>query len=129
MGNKYLDILTQTVRHTRHGVSETGAVSIEIIVGDQSSNADAPAEVVDFSRGGFRLRWGAALQKGEPLEFRCTDHSSELSLALPGTVRWCRELADKRFEAGVQFEQEIDYEHLGQLFIAGFLSAEEAAAH
>ena len=126
MTNKYLAVLTQVVRHPRHSVHETETVSIEVAKGQDAPDTNAPLEIVDFSRGGFRLIWGNPLQKSESIALRFTDHSSGLSLDLPGIVRWARCIDGDLYEGGVQFDDEIDYEQLGALFIAGFLSTDEA---
>ena len=129
MSNKYLEILTRVVRHPRHLVQDAEQVVIGIERAQQMAADDAEVEVLDFSRGGCRLRWRHALQKNEPIVLRVTDSSNGLSLEIAGTIRWSRSAGERTYEAGCQFDRELDYEHLGQLFIAGFLSTEEVAAH
>ena len=128
MSNKYLDILTRIVRHPRHPVQESGTIAITIQRAKPMSEAVAAPEVIDLSRGGCRLRWSERLQKSEPITFCFADTANGLTLELPATVRWCRECNGDQFESGCQFDQEIDYEQLGELFLAGFLSTEEVAA-
>ena len=128
MSNKYLDILTQIVRHPRHPVQESGTIAITIQRAKPTPNAVGVPEILDFSRGGCRLRWSERLQKSEPITFCIADTANGMTLELPATVRWCREVDGEQFESGCQFDQEIDYEQLGELFLAGFLSTEEVAA-
>lgn len=129
MSNKYLDILTQVVRNPRHAIGQSHSVRIEIERA-QPSPADSPVaapEVLDFSRGGCRLRLTAELRKNEPLVLRIADGNSGLALELLATVRWSH-AAGEQFEAGCQFDNAVDFEELGELFLAGFLSPEVVAA-
>ena len=128
MTNKYLDILTQVVRHPRHPVDNAGGVRIELQRAQKSSGEGDAPQVVDFSRGGCRVQWESQLSKDEPVVLTITDVANGLALELPATVRWSKPLEDSRHESGVQFDNLVDYEHLGELFLAGFLSAEEAVA-
>ena len=127
MSNRYLEILTQIVRHPRHLVQGSDHLVIEVERAQPLADAAEQPDVMDFSRGGCRLRWSSQLNKNEPIVLRISDTSSGLALELPGTVRWSRDLEDGRTEAGCQFDQEVDYEYLGELFIAGFLSMEEVS--
>ena len=128
MSNKYLEILTHVVRHPRHVVQGGATVVVSIERAQPVPTATSQPEVIDFSRGGCRFRWKHELQKNEPIVLRVTDNSSGISLEAAGTVRWCRVSKDEHYEIGCQFDQELNYEHLGELFIAGFLSTEEVAA-
>ena len=128
MSNKYLDILTQIVRHPRHPVQESGAIAITVEAPNSGSEATDAPEIVDLSRGGCRLRWNQPLEKNGPITLCIADTGNGLKLQMPATVRWCRKIDGQQFESGCQFDQEIDYEQLGELFLAGFLSTEEVAA-
>ena len=127
MSNKYLEILTQVVRHPRHLVSDPRQIVVDVERAQPLADSEVHPDIMDFSRGGCRLRWSTQLQKNEPIVLRIIDRASSLSLELPGTIRWSRAVEDGQFEAGCQFDQEVDYEYLGELFIAGFLSTEELA--
>lgn len=126
MSNKYLAVLTQIVRQPRHLVHETDMVTIEVAGKPLADKTSRVPEIIDFSRGGFRLKWDHPLRQGDPITLQFTDHSNGLSLQLPGTIRWVRDANGDCYDAGVQFDNEIDYEQLGELFIAGFLSTDEA---
>ena len=125
MSNKYLDVLTQIVRQPRHFVQDAKNLTIGIMRSASLKSGESAPEIIDFSRGGFRFRSEEPVQESETIVLRLADEANGLSLELPGTVRWTRDLTDNRHEAGVQFESEIDYEELGDLFIAGFLSTDE----
>ena len=128
MSNKYLEALTRIVRHPRHASTGESTLRVEIERAQPlSSEADEP-EVIDFSRGGCRLRWTVPLRQHEPIVIKIVDVSSGLSLELPGTIRWSRDEDDGVYAAGCKFDSDVDYEHLGELFLAGFLATEEVGA-
>jgi hypothetical protein len=126
MSNSYLNLLTQIVRHPRHLATGEPQLQCEVLRLDGLPWSDEPPALLDFSRGGCCLRWQIRLEKGELIAVRLRDELSGLCLELPATVRWVRVEEEGGFTAGCQFEREVDYELLGELFLAGFLSTEEA---
>ncbi len=128
MSNKYLDILTQVVRKPRHAANSEATLRVELLSGGETFVDDDAPQIVDFSRGGCKLRWNDGLPPGEPIVIRLCDRANGLSLEIPARVRWSRPTPPGSFWAGCRFDRELDYEQLGELFLAGFLSTEEVPA-
>ncbi len=126
MSNKYLSMLTQVVRQPRHLASGAPQLSCEVLRFDGLPWSAARPQILDFSRGGCCVRWQVRLEKHEQIVVRLCDELNGLCLELPATVRWVRIDEDGDYTMGCQFEREVDYELLGELFLAGFLSTEEA---
>lgn len=126
MGNNYLNLLTQIVRQPRHLASGEPQLTCEVLRLDGQPWSDARPQLVDFSRGGCCVRWAIRLSKGEQIGLRLCDELSGLALELSAAVRWIRVEDRGGCMAGCQFDREVDYEQLGELFLAGFLSTEEA---
>jgi hypothetical protein len=125
MGNKYLNLLTQVVRHPRHLASGEPILQCRVRRRDGLLCGESLPQLLDFSRGGCCLRWSVQLEKFESIVVQLCDDLNGLSLDLPATVRWVR-CDDGDYTAGCQFTEEVDYELLGELFLSGFLSMEEA---
>jgi hypothetical protein len=126
MGNKYFNLLTQIVRQPRHLASGEPQLVCEVLRLDGRPWSAEPPQILDFSRGGCCLRWAIRLEKLEQIALRLRDDVSGLALEIPATVRWVRVDEEGGFTAGCQFERDVDYELLGELFLAGFLSTEES---
>jgi hypothetical protein len=126
MGNQYLSLLTHIVRHPRHLASGEAQLTCEVLRLDGLPWSDTPPRLVDFSRGGCCLQWQIRLAKNEQVAIKLCDENSGLSLELSARVRWVRVDEAGTFTAGCQFDREVDYELLGELFLSGFLSTEEA---
>jgi len=125
MSRQHFELLARIVRHPRHLVNDIDHVLIEMECARPSAGHVSYPDVIDFSRGGCRLRGDFSVEKHDALVVRITDTSNGLSLELPASVRWSRSAEGGAREAGCQFEEVIDYELLGELFLAGFLSTEE----
>lgn len=125
MSNKYLSLLTQIVRQPRHLATGESQLQCEVLRRDGKPWCTTRPELLDFSRGGCCIAWRVPLEKLETVVVRLCDEVSGLAFELPATVRWVRS-EDEGYIAGCQFDQEVDYEVLGELFLAGFLSTEEA---
>lgn len=125
MSKRYLDILTQVVRKPRHAATGEATLRVELLRGDETFVDDDAPQIVDFSRGGCKLRWTEALLDGEVIVIRLCDTANGLCLDIPARVRWSRPTPPELFSSGCRFDRELDYEQLGELFLAGFLSTEE----
>ena len=124
MNNKYLDALTQIVRHPRHVANEEGGLTVCLARSLGYMPDDAPPTILDFSRGGCQLLSPVELREEEAVSIKLLDPASGLSLELPAVVRWSRPRADGLYACGCQFDQQVEFELLGELFLSGFLSTE-----
>ena len=113
MANK----LTQfVIRDPRHQPTATAQLNIEVrrSVGEPRSLG---AELVDFSRDGFRLRVSAPLIVNEPVDVLIEDRNSSFSLAISATTQWQRPESGDTWLAGFRFDRQADWETMGELFL------------
>ncbi len=82
------------------------------------------AELVDLSRGGIGLRVAASLAVSESITVRLEDEASKLKLTRSATVRWARRDAEGKWAIGCRFDEQMDWEILGELFLNEILAAE-----
>ena len=101
-------------------------VEIERVTGTTPSRL--PADLLDFSRHGARLRTDVALVENEPIVILLRNASIGLDLAFPGAVRWCGQQEEGSRLYGCQFKEEVSLETLGELFLAGILSVQPTAS-
>jgi hypothetical protein len=124
MSAKYLDLLTRVARQPRHAASGEAAPRVRIQRPQADEGTSCDASLLNFSRGGCRVRCRENFREGEAVLVRLGDPARGLELSLPGTIRWCRDEDEKGFAAGCQFDDEVNYEQLGELFLAGFLATD-----
>ncbi|HEV3340702.1 MAG TPA: PilZ domain-containing protein [Pirellulales bacterium] len=101
---------------------------VEIERAGYAPPARVTADLVDFSRYGARFSTEPALAENEPIVILLRNASIGLDLAFPGAVRWWTRQEDGRRLYGCQFKEEVPLETLGELFLAGILSVQPAAA-
>jgi hypothetical protein len=115
-----------TGRRPRHEMAVDEALAIEMRRAPGELPQTAPAEILDLSRQGARLRAGVALGEHEVVTiYLASGKSSKLALDLhlTGAVRWRKQEADGRWLYGCEFKDELPLETLGELFLCGILSA------
>ena len=79
------------------------------------------AQLLNFSRSGLQLRVPLELSVDQKITLKITD-SEELDLSLSATVRWCSGQEPAAWNIGCQFDDAVDWESLGELFLRGVLS-------
>ena len=80
------------------------------------------AELLDLSRSGVRLRVAADLKVQEPITLRLHDEPSGLRLTRSATVRWKRPEQGDLWLVGCLFDEHVEWEMLGELFLNEVLS-------
>ena len=128
MSSKHFEVINRVVRKPRHGATDAGHLRAEIERGQPHEAEVSAVRIVDFSRAGCRLRSSESLLDGEPIVLRLHDEASGLLLEVIGLARWSKEV-EGGYESGCEFNTPIDYEQLGELFLSGFLSLEDAGMY
>ena len=85
--------------------------------------AGREAELVDMSRHGLQVRLTGPLEVSEPVVVRIQDSGATMDVALQAKVRWQRPHGQNRWAVGCAFDEAVNYEVLGELFLRGFLNA------
>jgi hypothetical protein len=112
-------------RRPRHATNADAQLRVEIQRPAGGSADLLQAELLDFSRHGFRLRTPVALALGEPIVMRLCNPKSGFRLEVPATVRWQRaEDGRDHWLLGCQTVQEVDWAILGELFLQRILATE-----
>jgi hypothetical protein len=124
MPNTSFDLLTLVARQPRHAAREA-ALRVSLQRVENASGAACDAALKNFSRGGCQVVCPEYLREGEAVVVRLGDPARGLELSLPAMVRWCRDEGDDGFSAGCQFDATVNYEQLGELFLAGFLATDD----
>lgn len=111
------------VRRPRHEVLEGSGC--EVTVQWIASEAPLIADLGDVSRHGLRLVLDAEIPGESRLRVRLKQPTNAFELVLTMTVRWACLQDDGRWTAGCEFDQQLSWETMGEMFLNGILSAEE----
>lgn len=108
-------------RNPRHQPTDKAELNIEVrrSVGEPRSFG---AELIDFSRDGFRLRAPIPLIVNEPVEVLIEDRNSTFSLTVSATAQWQRPENGDTWLTGLKFDRQADWETLGELFLNDILA-------
>jgi hypothetical protein len=82
------------------------------------------AELVDFSRGGFRLRLEFPLEAEEVVRVEFPPALTGSPLGLTAAVCWQRVEQSGSWLIGCKAQSEVNWETLGELFLRGVLRGE-----
>ena len=105
-------------RKPRHDAGTIGGLDLRVEVDEQIS---ARADLLDCSRHGMRLQASESLPSSVDVILHFSAPSEYINWSTKATIRWCRANATG-WECGCQFHEELAWEHLGQLLLAGYLS-------
>ena len=110
------------VRRPRHDAVQDRSchVWVERIARDPKVEQDAA--LVDVSRLGLQVKLTESLEPDEPLVVHIQHSQVKLDVALAGRVRWQRQCHDGYWTVGFVFDQAIEYEVMGELFLCAVLS-------
>ncbi len=119
------DNLSQYVaRNTRHYPSDGAELAIEV-----RRSAGTPrsvdAQLLDFSRDGFRLQLPSPLVVNESVEVQMRDLNSTFDVTMEATVKWQRTENGDAWLVGLRFEEQADWETMGELFLNGILTMDD----
>ena len=104
------------------------AATVELTVtrqGDDGIARGITGELVNFSRQGIRFHLKEALELGESPVIRLQASDSVFAVEIPGLVKWVTPDEHLGWLVGCQFESEVPWETLGELFIHEVLSQDE----
>lgn len=116
------DVSKFVVRNPRHRIATGTESSVEIRRAAGRDPENVPGKLVDFSRSGLQVQIDAKFDEGEEVIVRLHDPRSEFELLLSGRVRWQRPAGNGSCSVGCEFDEEVTWESLGELFLNGILS-------
>ncbi len=116
------DVAKFVVRNPRHVIAAGTDSSIEIRRAAGRDPEIVPGQLVDFSRSGLQVQIDAEVDDDEAVTVRLHDPDSQFELLLSGTIRWQRPAGDGLYSVGCEFDEEVPWELLGELFLNGILS-------
>ena len=111
-------------RRPRYQATHDRSLRVTVERSAQRQPAVISAELVDFSRSGFRLRLTVPVDVKEVLTLQLHEEQSGLHLALAGTVQWQCCDGPEAWLIGCKTSVDLDWETLGELFLNGILSTE-----
>ena len=114
----------QLPRKPRHCVADKAEAHIQLITETESDDVVIPAELIDVSRNGVQLRVAQALHESQPVMVCIRQPGSDLDFHLPSSIIWQRTDEDDRWLVGCQFQQQLNWEDYGELFLHGILEAD-----
>jgi hypothetical protein len=80
------------------------------------------AQLADLSRQGLRAITHREMPATETVRIQAELTDTLVQLAAAAKVRWVKLQEDGQWTCGLQFEQELSYEVMGELFLSGALS-------
>ena len=111
----------QLPRRPRYETSGTQKLVVEVERYPDRQPSVVQVELQDLSRNGFQVRLPVPLVADECICLLLRIEGSGLTLTLPGTVRWQR-AEDDAWLVGCLFDQPLEWESLGELFLSEVLS-------
>ena len=93
---------------------------------DDGTDQDIAGELVNFSRQGVQFHLKEPLEKGELPVVRLQATDSALAVQIPARVRWVTPDEHLGWLVGCEFESEVPWETLGELFIHEVLSQDQS---
>jgi hypothetical protein len=111
----------QMLRRPRHEALDIEGCRIWLELAGREPVASYEVRLVDLSRHGMQVRIAAPVATGEDVILHICDTNDRLDLALPGTARWQRASGEGVYSVGCLFDELVDYEVLGELFLRGIL--------
>ncbi len=118
------DISQYVPRRPRHQPPEGAELDIRVRR-SAGTPRSANARLLDFSRDGFRLQVAAPLVVNESVEVRIEDRHSSFTLTMDATVRWQRAKSGDSWLVGFRFDQQADWETMGELFLSDILATDD----
>lgn len=112
------------VRLPRFRVSEKASGHF-FLVRDRDPSQRYPVQLLDFSRHGSGARLDLQLDTGESVTLVIEDEGGKFTASLPGMVRWVVSEGDDVWMFGCLFAETVSWEICGELFLRGFVTAEE----
>ena len=116
------DVSKFVVRNPRHLIATGSESSVEIHRAAGRDPENVPGMLVDFSRSGLQVQIDARFDEGEEVTVRLHRPDSEFELLMSGKVRWQRTTSNGSHSVGCEFDEEVSWESLGELFLNGILS-------
>jgi hypothetical protein len=111
------DFAAFRARQPRHETRNPNRLQVDIQRTSHSPSGSCQAQLVDLSRQGLQLRVPTPLELHENVFIRILDEDSGFSISVSGVVRWQKPADDGHHFAGCQFERELDWETMGELFL------------
>src|SRR5262245_15633624 len=94
----------------------------ELLLKLHRANETRSAQLGDLSRQGLKLVTAQEVANDETIQVELVLPGRLLVLSKSATVRWGKYQDDGQWAIGLQFEQELAWEVMGELFLNGVLS-------
>ena len=119
------DIAEYIFRDPRYVIAEGHQAVVDLRHSREPIELPFLAELVDFSRKGMQVHTDVEFEVGEEVTATLRDSSSKVELPLTCHVQWQRPI-ENGFAVGFQFDKEVSWEIMGELFIRGILDQDSA---
>jgi hypothetical protein len=116
------DIAAFEARQPRHETTNPARLKVEVRRESALPSGPLRAQLLDLSRQGLQLRVPIALELHERIRVGIRDDDARVSISLSGVVRWQKPADDGHYLVGGQFERELDWETMGELFLNDILA-------
>lgn len=120
------DFTKHSPRRPRFAAVDNASFWAAIRRSETQSSAVLPADLRDFSRGGFSFEIESPLEPGEEITLELFDEASEYEVSVPGTVRWIAPTQGQTWLVGCQADAEIDWITIGELLLNKLLLPDES---
>jgi Tfp pilus assembly protein PilZ len=114
------------LRDPRYVIAEGQQTFVELRRDDDPAAPPISSLLVDMSRKGMQILADVSLEIGEKITVFLREPSAELEVQLSGKVQWQRGTDDQQFVIGCQFDEDVNWETLGELFLSGILDQKTA---
>ena len=108
-------------RFPRHDAVNAKPSSVEVWLAER--NQLHAVQLVNLSRRGIGVRAPVELAPDQVVTLKFTD-SDGLDVSLGAVVRWCSVHEPAVWDVGCEFDSEVEWETLGELFLRGVLETE-----
>lgn len=111
------------IRHPRYVAASESDCSLTISKVDADESSAVSTRLIDISRTGLQVTSQNEYPKGQLIEFSVSVDG--LSFSKKCVVQWSRwQETLKEFYVGAQFESDLTYEELGELFLSNVINQE-----
>jgi hypothetical protein len=116
------DVTKYAVRNPRHKIAPGIETAVEFLRAEEKQPRVVCGILTDFSRNGLKVNSATRLDDCEPVTARMFQLGGKFELLLDGSIRWQRDEEDGTFAIGCEFNEEVTWEVLGELFLNGVLA-------
>jgi hypothetical protein len=109
------------IRRPRHSANEDPQTRIWLEETDSPDLLERDVQLRDFSRKGAKLELAAPMTPNAEVLLHLQNADENLDVAIAGQTCWQRRVDEGSWLLGCNFEKEVTYEVIGELFLSGIL--------